>query len=148
MTHIQTVKVTPKRNSPYAKYVHVPAGVARLWKGDHITVELDFKNKKATIDKIEFYNNKVIKVGKSKKRKNSKDTNSKLGEWTAIHGNSEDLKEVFVCAVDSSKQVVLIVDTEDNEDDVRYWFSASGKTGRSNPTRWSIDPDVINKGGG
>ena len=50
---------------------------------------------------------------------------------------------------DSKKQVILIVDIEDNKHDVRYWYSAFGKIGGAKKSiEWSIDPDVINKGGG
>lgn len=139
MTHIETLTVTYSKKNPTEPKLG-PHDTVRLWKGDHITVELKNFEVDATIEKIEFYNNRVNEEGK-----NSKDKDRLLGEWTTKDRNSPGLIGYFMCAVDSTKQVMLIVDTEDNEDDARYWISASGMTGVNNEI-WSIDPDVINKG--
>lgn len=138
MTHIKTVKVIFKPKKP-TNPTYTPTGVTRLYKGDTIMIELKNFPPKSTIEKIDINNNRVISG------KNSKDTDSLLGSWTAKGGNTPKLRGYYICAVGSTNQVI-IVDTEDNDDDVRYWYSASGKIGGMKET-WSIDPELINKGG-
>lgn len=139
MSHMKTVSIIYKKNKP-TNPTFAKTGVTKLHKGDTIMIELEDFPTGSTIEKIEFNHNRVISG------KNSKDTESLLGSWTCKGGNTKKLREYYICAVGSKNQVI-IVDTEDNDDDVRYWYSASGKVKvKDTEMTWSIDPELINKG--
>ena len=74
-----------------------------------------------------------------------KDTSSPLGSWTRSKGNSTGLTGFYSCSAVSTTQV-KIKNTETNTDDDKFWYSVSGKIGGTKKT-WSIDPELINKGG-
>ncbi|MCH7571316.1 MAG: hypothetical protein IH891_00210 [Planctomycetes bacterium] len=136
MANVTTVTYSSK-NQTKPKYS--PTKETRLYKGDTLTIKLNKFPPNSTIEMIRFDYEKAIK-GKHKK-----DIASPLGSWTARSGNSSGLNGHYLCAADSAKQSIIIVNIEDNEDDERYWFSASGTIGGTKKT-WSIDPEVINKG--
>ncbi len=133
MTHKKTVTVTYSSKDP-TNPKFAPPGLTRLHKNETILIKLAGKfPDDSTIDTIDFDNNTIIDG------KDSKNTNSPLGSWTASGGNDPKLDGYYCCSADSPTQVT-IKDIEDNEDDDKFWYSASGSLGGSTTDRWNIDP--------
>lgn len=138
MPPIKIVTVTYSSTDPMNP-TYAPHGLTRLHKNETILIKLAGNfSEDSTIDTIDFDNNTIID------RKDSKNTNSPLGSWTASGGNGPGLNGIYCCSADSPTQVT-IEDIQDNEDDDKFWYSASGKIGGTKET-WSIDPELINKG--
>ncbi len=138
MTHVKIVTVTYSSTDP-TNPKYAPPGLTRLHQNETILIKLagNFPDD-STIDTIDFDNNTIIDG------KDSKDTNSPLGSWTASGGNGPGLNGIY-CFYADSPTLVTIENIQDNEDDDKFWYSASGKIGNTKDT-WSIDPELINKG--
>ncbi|MCZ6836223.1 MAG: hypothetical protein O7G85_10650 [Planctomycetota bacterium] len=110
-----------------------------LYMGDTITIKLagNFP-KDSSITKITIYNNTIVD------NEDAKDVNSEVGHWTDEDENSSGLDDIYYCEA-KTKHKVTIEDIEDRDDDVKYWYAASGLVGGTSDT-WRIDPELINKG--